>query len=40
MSHWELIRQQYPSKYDLTERELTHIPYTSQEYFAINLKGE
>jgi hypothetical protein len=40
MSCWEIIRQQYPSKYNLTEQELAHVPYTSQEYFAINLKGE
>jgi hypothetical protein len=40
MSRWELIRQQYPTKYDLTEREITHIPYTSQEFFATNIKGD
>jgi hypothetical protein len=40
MSRWELIRQQYPIKYDLTEREITHVPYTSQEFFATNVKGD
>jgi hypothetical protein len=40
MSRWELIRQQYPSKYGLTEREIAHVPYTSQEFFATNIKGE
>jgi hypothetical protein len=27
-------------KYDLTEREITHVPYMSQEFFATNIKGE
>ena len=27
-------------KYDLTEQEITHVPYTSQEFFAVNLKRE
>jgi hypothetical protein len=40
MSRWELIRQQYPTKHDLTEQELAHIPYTSQEFIAIYNKGD
>jgi len=40
MSRWELIRQQYPTKYDLTEQEITHVPYTSQEFFATNIRGD
>jgi hypothetical protein len=27
-------------KYDLTEREITHVPYTSQEFFVTNVKGD
>jgi hypothetical protein len=40
MSRWELIRQQYSTKYDLTEREITYVPYTSQEFFATNVRGD
>jgi hypothetical protein len=40
MSHWELVRQQYPTKYELMEQEATHIPYTSKELFATNIQGE
>jgi hypothetical protein len=39
MSCWDLIRQQYPTKYDLTELEITHLPYTSKESFATNIQG-
>jgi hypothetical protein len=40
MSRWELIRQQYPTKYELTEQETTHLPYTSKEFFATNIRGK
>jgi hypothetical protein len=40
MSRWELIRQQYPTKYNLTEQEITHVPYTSQEFFVTNVRGD
>jgi len=40
MNRWELIRQQYPTKYDLTAQELTHLPYTSKESFATNVRGD
>jgi hypothetical protein len=40
MSCWELIKQQYPTKYEVTEQEATHIPYTSKESFATNIRGE
>ena len=39
MSGWDLIRQQYPTKYDLTEQEITHLPYTSKKSFATNIRG-
>jgi len=40
MSCWELIRQQYPTKYDLTEQETQHLAYTTRESFATNIKEE
>jgi hypothetical protein len=40
MSHWELVRQQYPMKLELTEPETHHLPYTTKESFAANIQGE
>jgi hypothetical protein len=40
MSRWDLVRQQYPTKYDLTEQEITHLPYTSKKFFAANIRGD
>jgi hypothetical protein len=40
MSHWKLVRQQYPTKYDLTEQETCHLAYMTKESFATNIKGE
>jgi hypothetical protein len=40
MSHWELVRQQYPTKLELTEPETHHLPYTTKESFAANIQGE
>jgi hypothetical protein len=40
MSRWNLVQQQYPTKYKLTEQETTHLPYTSRDSFATNIQGE
>jgi hypothetical protein len=40
MSQWELIKQQYPTKYPLTEAETKHLPFTSKDSFATNSQGE
>jgi hypothetical protein len=40
MSRWELVRQQYPTKLKLTEPETHHLPYTTKESFAANIRGE
>jgi hypothetical protein len=40
MSNWELIRQKYPTKYDLTETERTYLPYTTRDSFATNIRGD
>jgi len=40
MSHWELVRQQYPTKLELTEPETHHLLYTTKESFAANIRGE
>jgi hypothetical protein len=40
MSHWELVRQQYPTKLELTELETHHLPYTTKESFVANIRGE
>jgi hypothetical protein len=40
MNHWETIKLQYPTKYNLTEQETTHLPYTSKESFATNIRGK
>ena len=40
MSCWELVRQQYSTKYNLTEQETHHLAYTTKESFATNIKGE
>jgi hypothetical protein len=40
MSNRELTRQKYPTKYDLTETERTHLPYTVRDSFATNSQGD
>jgi hypothetical protein len=40
MSRWELVRQQYPTKLELTEPETHHLLYTTKESFAANIRGE
>jgi hypothetical protein len=40
MSQWELVRQQYPTKHDLTEPETHHLLYMTKESFVANIKGE
>jgi len=40
MSRWDLVRQQYPTKLELTESETHHLPYTTKESFAANIQGE
>ena len=40
MSQWELTRQRFPTKYELNEPELNHLPYTIKEAFATNIRGE
>jgi hypothetical protein len=40
MSRWELVRQQYPTKLELTEPETHHLPYTTKESFTANIRGE
>jgi len=39
MSHWEIVRQTYPPKLELTEPETHHLPYTITESFAANIQG-
>ena len=39
MSRWEIVRQTYPTKFELTEAETHHLPYTSTESFATNIQG-
>jgi len=39
MSRWEIIRQTYPTKFELTEPETRHLLYTSTESFATNIQG-
>ena len=40
MSRWELVRQQYPTKLELTEPETRHLPYTTKESFAANIRED
>jgi hypothetical protein len=40
MSQWELVRQQYPTKHDLTEQETHHLLYTTEESFVANIRGD
>jgi len=40
MNRWEIIRQTYPTKLELTEPETHHLLYTTTESFAANIKGE
>jgi len=40
MSCWELVRQQYSTKYNLTEQETHHLAYMTKESFATTIKGE
>jgi hypothetical protein len=40
MSRWELVRQQYPTKLELTEPETHHLLYTTKESFVANIQGE
>ena len=39
MNRWEIVRQTYPTKFELTEPETHHLPYTSTESFATNIQG-
>jgi hypothetical protein len=39
MSRWEIVRQMYPTKLELTEPETHHLPYTTTESFAANIQG-
>jgi hypothetical protein len=39
MSRWEIVRQTYPTKFELTEPEICHLLYTSTESFATNIQG-
>jgi len=39
MSRWEIVRQMYPTKFELTEPETRHLPYISTESFATNIQG-
>jgi hypothetical protein len=40
MSQWEITRQQYPTKYLLTEAKTKHLPFTSKDSFATTSQGE
>ena len=40
MNRWEIVRQTYPTKLELTESETCHLPYTTTESFAANIKGD
>ena len=40
MSAWDLTRQKYPTKYELTENERPHLPYTVTDSFATNSRGD
>ena len=40
MNHWELVRQQYPTKLELTEPETHYLTFTTKESFATNIRGE
>jgi hypothetical protein len=37
MNRWETVRQTYLTKFELTESETRHLPYTSTESFATNI---
>jgi hypothetical protein len=39
MSCWEIVRQTYPTKLELTEPETRHLPYTTTESFVANIQG-
>jgi hypothetical protein len=39
MSHWEIVQQTYPTKFELTEPETRHLLYTSTESFTTNIQG-
>jgi hypothetical protein len=40
MSCWELVRQQYLIKYELTEPKIQHLLYMTKDSFATNIKGK
>jgi hypothetical protein len=40
MSQWESTRQQFPTKYELNKVEINHLPYTTKEAFATNIRGD
>jgi hypothetical protein len=39
MSNWELTRQKYPTKHELSAAEREYLPYTCKDSFAANLQG-